>query len=86
MSTQDTADALGAVTETLVDIGFDAQELAGATPDWTLRTELGLSSVETTELQLALKQRFDLTVDLWDQDDYTLGRLAELVRARRSAS
>ncbi|MFF7231139.1 phosphopantetheine-binding protein [Streptomyces sioyaensis] len=86
MSTQETAGLLSAVTETLADIGFDEAELAEATADWQLRAELGLSSVETTELQLALKQRFGVTVDLWDQDDYTLGRLAELIAEQRSGS
>ncbi|MFD7666486.1 acyl carrier protein [Streptomyces sp. NPDC059788] len=86
MSTQETAGPLGAVTETLAEIGLDEADLAEAGADWTLRTELGLSSVETTELQLVLKQRFGVTVDLWDQDDYTLGRLAELIAEQRSAS
>ncbi|WP_063772677.1 phosphopantetheine-binding protein [Streptomyces sp. CT34] len=86
MSTDETADLLRAVTETLVEIGFDEGELAEAGEDWKLRAELGLSSVETTELQLALKQRFAVTVDLWDQDDYTLGRLAELIAEQRSGS
>ncbi|MCZ0995632.1 acyl carrier protein [Streptomyces noursei] len=82
----ETADLLSAVTATLVEIGLDETELAEATTDWKLRAELGLSSVETTELQLALKQRFGVTVDLWDQDDYTLGQLAELVGEQRSGS
>jgi acyl carrier protein len=86
LSIQETAGLLSEVTETLAEIGLGEADLADATADWTLRTELGLSSVETTELQLALKQRFGVTVDLWDQEDYTLGRLAELIAGQRSGS
>jgi len=86
LSTQETAGLLSTVTEILVEIGFDETELSQATADWKLRAELGLSSVETIELQLALKQQFGVTVDLWDQDDYTLGRLAELIAEQRSGS
>ncbi|MEV4441838.1 phosphopantetheine-binding protein [Streptomyces sp. NPDC049577] len=78
---------MNAVIETLTEIGVDGDELRDAAPEWRLRTELGLSSVETTELQLALEQRFGLAVDLWDEEDHTLGRLAELIAgARRSAA
>ncbi len=74
------------VLRALSDIGLDAALLDEAGPDVRLRAELGLDSVETTDLQLELKKRFGVEIDLWDQEDYTLGQLAERIAPAGSPS
>lgn len=70
---------MNAVQKVLSDIGLDATALAESGPETRLRAELGLTSIETTDLQLELKKRFGLEIDLWDQEDYTLGDLTDRV-------
>ncbi|WP_078897713.1 acyl carrier protein [Streptomyces rimosus] len=74
------------VLRALSDIGLDAALLDEAGPDARLRAELGLDSVETTDLQLELKKRFGVEIDLWDQEDYTLAQLAERIAPAGSPS
>ncbi|MDF3293946.1 acyl carrier protein [Streptomyces silvisoli] len=73
------------VREVLSDI-VDTDTLEDAGPDVRLRADLGLNSVETTDLQLELKKQFGLDIDLWDQEDYSLGELAERITAVGSHS
>src|SRR5580700_800286 len=62
--------------EVLAQIGVsDGPPAPGA----RLRATLGLDSVETTELELQLSQRFGLDIDLWDATDYSLAELAALM-------
>ncbi|GHF66334.1 acyl carrier protein [Amycolatopsis bartoniae] len=74
--------SLTAVLALLAEVGLDEDALAGSGPATTLREDLGLSSVETTDLQLELRKRTGVAVDLWDQQDYTLGELEALLSQR----
>ncbi len=60
----------------LLDIGIAEQTLAEIEPNTRLRADLGLSSVETTDLEIQLRERFGIRVDLWDKVDYTVEQLA----------
>jgi 2,3-dihydroxybenzoate-AMP ligase len=66
------------IREILVHIGLEHVELE---PGTRLRADLGLDSSETTQLESQLAERLGTRVDLWDEHDYTLGELAELVAA-----
>ena len=70
------------LSEVLREIGIRADEL---TADARLRADLGLDSVETTELELALGHRFGLKIDLWDTKDYALAELAALAAGAQPA-
>ncbi|KNB50303.1 hypothetical protein AC230_23740 [Streptomyces caatingaensis] len=72
------------VHRVLTDIGLDPAILEEAGPHARLRAELGLDSVETTDLQLELGKRFGLDIDLWDREDYTLADLAGRIAAAGS--
>ena len=64
------------LNDVLREIGIETGQI---TADARLRADLGLDSVETTELELELGRRFGLKVDLWDTKDHTLAELAALV-------
>jgi 2,3-dihydroxybenzoate-AMP ligase len=64
------------LSEVLGHLGVETGEVTAGT---RLRANLGLDSVETTELELELRRRFGVTVDLWDTQDYSLAELAVLV-------
>lgn len=81
MPSSNPAPAAEEIFDLLTEIGIDAETLAEADSSTRLRADLALSSVETTDLQLELTARFGLAVNLWDTEDYTLGRLAELAGA-----
>ncbi|WP_343240431.1 phosphopantetheine-binding protein [Streptomyces sp. SID14515] len=60
----------------LLDIGIAEQTLTEIEPHTRLRADLGLSSVETTDLEIQLRERFGIRVNLWDKVDYTVEQLA----------
>ncbi|ARF75851.1 hypothetical protein B7C62_28995 [Kitasatospora albolonga] len=60
----------------LLDIGIAEQTLTEIEPYTRLRADLGLSSVETTDLEIQLRERFGIRVNLWDKVDYTVEQLA----------
>lgn len=65
----------------LKEIGLPPDLLASAAADWRLRTDLGLSSAETLELQLMLEQLGCSGFSLWDTHDHTLGELERLIES-----
>jgi acyl carrier protein len=72
-------DKVSAVLGLLTEIGVDS---TGLRRDSRLRADLGLDSVETTQLEIELRERFDAVVDLWDAHDYAVCELAELLPDR----
>ncbi|WP_445398916.1 acyl carrier protein [Streptomyces sp. LE64] len=66
--------------ELLVDIGIAETRLDQIQPDTRLRADLGLSSLETTDLEIQLRERYDVRINLWDQVDYSVGQLADGIR------
>ncbi|WP_322768586.1 AMP-binding protein [Frankia sp. Cr1] len=60
-------------------------DVGQVTADTRLRADLGLDSVETTELELELDRRFGLKIDLWDTTDYSLAELAARVEGPQPA-
>lgn len=60
----------------LTDIGVD---LTDVSDDDRLRSDLGLDSTETTQLEIELAERLGIHPDLWDAHDYAISELAELV-------
>jgi 2,3-dihydroxybenzoate-AMP ligase len=73
---------LSELTDILAGLGVEP-ELLG--PDARLRSVLGLSSAETTELGLEVTHRFGVQIDLWDATDYSLAELAAAIDAEQSA-
>ncbi|NMX60278.1 hypothetical protein HBO12_03415 [Pseudomonas sp. WS 5059] len=65
----------------LKEIGLPPELLASAAGDWRLRTDLGLSSAETLELQLMLEQLGCGGFSLWDTHDHTLRELERLIES-----
>ena len=65
----------------LNQIGLPPELLASAAGDWRLRTDLGLSSAETLELQLMLEQLGCGGFSLWDTHDHTLRELERLIES-----
>ncbi|MER7056917.1 AMP-binding protein [Streptomyces sp. NPDC000351] len=51
--------------------------------DARLRADLGLDSVDLTQIQVELAERFDTRVDLWAEHDLTVRQLADAVGDRR---
>ena len=79
MSTPDSAIALAAVTQEIID--FVAAELGtvDVTADGTLQS-WGLDSLEVMSLVFKLEQHYDIVLDEEDADDLrTVGDLAALV-------
>jgi acyl carrier protein len=72
--------SVDALKELLVDIGIAETRLHRIRSDTRLRADLGLSSLETTDLEIQLRERYGLRVDLWDQVDYSVGQLAAGIR------
>ncbi|GGT24759.1 AMP-binding protein [Streptomyces griseoviridis] len=68
------------VRKILRDLGIEEELLR---EDARLRAHLGLDSVDLTQIQLDLAERFDTRVDLWAGHDFTVGQLAGLVGDRR---
>ncbi|MFD7549595.1 acyl carrier protein [Streptomyces sp. NPDC059578] len=64
----------------LLDIGIAGEKLDEIQPYTRIRADLGLSSIETTDLEIQLRERFDVTINLWDQVDYTIEQLAGGIR------
>ncbi|MFK0133285.1 acyl carrier protein [Streptomyces rubiginosohelvolus] len=64
----------------LLDIGIAEQTLIEVEPGTRLRADLGLSSVETTDLEIQLRERFGVRINLWDKADYTMEQLAVGIR------
>ncbi len=64
----------------LLDIGIAEQTLTEIGPGTRLRADLGLSSVETTDLEIRLRERFGVRINLWDKADYTMEQLAVGIR------
>ncbi|MFF2022055.1 acyl carrier protein [Streptomyces sp. NPDC058171] len=64
----------------LLDIGIPGEKLDEIQPYTRIRADLGLSSIETTDLEIQLRERFDVTINLWDQVDYTIDQLAGDIR------
>ncbi|GAA2597743.1 hypothetical protein GCM10010399_30510 [Dactylosporangium fulvum] len=60
----------------LLQLGVREDEL---TSDCRLRSDLGLDSTETAQLELEIEEQLRTEVDLWDKHDYSLAELAELV-------
>ncbi|MBT2413588.1 AMP-binding protein [Streptomyces sp. ISL-12] len=54
--------------------------------DAQLRAHLGLDSVDLTQIQLDLAERFGTRVDLWAEHDVTVRQLAGLVGDRRAGA
>ncbi|MDA3648920.1 phosphopantetheine-binding protein [Saccharopolyspora indica] len=64
----------------LLDIGIAENALDEIQPHTRLRADLGLSSTETTDLEVQLRERFGIKISLWDQEDYTVDQLAGDIR------
>ncbi len=60
----------------LAELGIDTSEF---TNEHRLRSDLALESTETVELEVQLRRRYGVVVDLWDIHDYTLGELDALI-------
>jgi 2,3-dihydroxybenzoate-AMP ligase len=67
------------VRRILSDLGIEEELLRD---DAQLRAHLGLDSVDLTQLQIELAERFGRRVDLWREHDYTLRQLADTVTER----
>lgn len=63
------------IKQLLLDIGISEQTLSEVEPYTRLRADIGLNSVETTDLEIQLRERFGVRMDLWDKDDYTVEQL-----------
>ncbi|HEU5359415.1 MAG TPA: acyl carrier protein [Gemmatimonadales bacterium] len=74
---------LSELTDILAGLGVEPELL---TPDTRLRSDLGLTSTETTELGLEMTRRFGARIDLWDAADYSLAELADAISAERGAA
>jgi acyl carrier protein len=70
------------IQDILLGLGWNRSDLV---PDRHLRSDLGLDSTETTELELEIERRLNRKVDLWDRSDYRLADLANLVDEANSA-
>ncbi|MGW7531626.1 acyl carrier protein [Amycolatopsis sp. NPDC054798] len=64
----------------LRDIGIAETVVAGIAPHTRLRADLGLSSTETTDLEIQLRDQFDARISLWDKEDYTVAQLVASIR------
>ncbi|MGC9382701.1 AMP-binding protein [Streptomyces sp. MH13] len=67
------------VRRILRDLGIE-EELLG--DDAQLRAHLALDSVDLTQIQVELAERFATRVDLWAEHDYTVRQLADIVGER----
>ncbi|WP_278262538.1 acyl carrier protein [Nocardia sp. AG03] len=63
----------------LIEIGVPERTVDGVRPQTRIRADLGLSSSQTTELEIQLRERFGMTLNLWDREDYTVGQLADRI-------
>ncbi|MEU4180375.1 acyl carrier protein [Streptomyces sp. NPDC026589] len=63
------------IKQLLLDIGISEQTLSEVEPYTRIRADIGLNSVETTDLEIQLRERFGVRMDLWDKDDYTVEQL-----------
>ncbi|WP_252991191.1 AMP-binding protein [Streptomyces viridosporus] len=68
------------VRKILRDLGIEEELLR---EDAQLRAHLGLDSVDLTQIQLDLAERFDTRVDLWAEHDFTVRQLGDIVGDRR---
>ncbi|MGX2993184.1 AMP-binding protein [Streptomyces sp. JNUCC 64] len=64
----------------LLDIGIVGEKLEEIQPFTRLRADLGLSSIETTDLEIQLREQFGVKVNLWDRVDYTIEQLSDDIR------
>jgi acyl carrier protein len=79
MSTPDSAIALEAVTQEIVDLVAEELVTVDVTADGALQS-WGLDSLEVMSLVFKLEQHFDIVLDEQDADDLrTVGDLAALV-------
>ncbi|MGC9497505.1 AMP-binding protein [Streptomyces sp. WG7] len=67
------------VRKILRDLGIEEELLRD---DAQLRTHLALDSVDLTQIQVELADRFATRVDLWTEHDYTVRQLADIVGER----
>ncbi|WP_311567895.1 hypothetical protein [Photobacterium arenosum] len=67
------------VIDLLITIGLPQDLLQSAESDWQLRTDLGLSSAETLQLQIQLEQLGCTGFSLWDTHDYSLQELESMI-------
>ncbi|WP_254406290.1 AMP-binding protein [Streptomyces sp. AC627_RSS907] len=67
------------VRKILRDLGIEEELLHD---DARLRTDLALDSVDLTQIQVELADRFATRVDLWTAHDYTLRQLADVLGDR----
>ncbi|MFK0119588.1 AMP-binding protein [Streptomyces sp. NPDC090994] len=68
------------VRKILRDLGVEEELLR---EDAQLRAHLGLDSVDLTQIQLDLAERFGTRVDLWAEHDVTVRQLAGIIGDRR---
>ncbi|CAL9589922.1 2-hydroxy-7-methoxy-5-methyl-1-naphthoate--CoA ligase [Streptomyces sp. enrichment culture] len=68
------------VRKILRDLGIEEELLR---EDAQVRAHLGLDSVDLTQIQLDLAERFGIRVDLWAEHDFTVRRLGDIVGDRR---
>jgi 2,3-dihydroxybenzoate-AMP ligase len=68
------------VRKILRDLGVGEELLR---EDALLRAHIGLDSVDLTQIQVDLAERFDARVDLWAEHDLTVRQLGEIVGDRR---
>ncbi len=67
---------IGEVRRILSELGIEQELLRD---DARLRAHLGLDSVDITQLEIELSERFGAHVDLWGEHDHTLRQLADAV-------
>ncbi|TMC08705.1 MAG: acyl carrier protein [Chloroflexi bacterium] len=72
-----------AVVEKLVELGLAEEEL---TDDRLLHADLGLDSTEVVLIEVELKRRFGVQVDLRKEEDCDIGQVCRLVQARLAAA
>jgi acyl carrier protein len=68
--------SLTVVCEILRELGVDEVDLS---PAWRLRANLALDSTQTADLEAELKERFQVSIDLWDMKDYAVREVAEAI-------
>jgi acyl carrier protein len=71
------------VVEKLVELGLAEDELGD---DRFLHADLGLDSTEVVLIEVELRRRFGVQVDLRRADDCDIGQVCRLVEARLAAA
>lgn len=67
------------IADLLGQVGISSDAISAASPESRVRQDLALSSIATTDLQLLMQREHGVTVNLWDQTDYTLAELSSLI-------